>query len=245
MNDPARPRSGQRIWAAVPFRGPVGSKRRLAGLLDASERERLSLEMLHDVLGVLLASNRVERVLLLTLASDAVEIPGNERLIVVEEPRGDGDVAAEARLNAALTHAQRVADAADADSLLIVPADLPVFAESDLDALLDLGDSRQCAVAADRAGLGTNALLLSPPSILSPGFGEDSFVRHRRQAEAAGVTLSVLARPGLALDLDTPADVAVLLARGHACRAATLLRELRVEGRLEQLETAQARSTTI
>ena len=44
----------QRIWAAVPFRGPVGSKRRLAGLLDASERERLSVAMLADVLDVLL-----------------------------------------------------------------------------------------------------------------------------------------------------------------------------------------------
>ena len=81
MSDPARPGSAQRIWAAVPFRGPVGSKRRLAGLLDASERERLSLAMLADVLDVLLDVHQIERVLLLR---------GQDLRLLLQRGRGEG-----------------------------------------------------------------------------------------------------------------------------------------------------------
>lgn len=242
MTDSAQSR---RIWAAVPFRGPVGSKRRLAGLLDASERERLSLAMLADVLDVLLGADRIERVLLLTPSRDGVKVPAHERLRIMEEPRADGGHGGSGNLNAALRHAQRLAQSAGASSLTIVPADLPLLTPSDLDALLDAGDTAACAIAPDRAGLGTNALLLTPPTILAPSFGEASFVRHRHLAEAAGLKVPVVERPGLALDLDTPADVAALLAGHHAGRAAALLRALRVEHRLAELEPAQARSTTI
>jgi hypothetical protein len=55
----------------------------------------------------------------------------------------------------------------------------------------------------------------------------------------------VLERTGLKLDLDTPADVAVLLAGRHTGAAATLLRELCVERRLDRSAPLQARSTTI
>ena len=249
MTDPARE---GRIWAAVPFRGPVGSKRRLAGLLDAAERERLSLAMLEDVLDVLLGADRVERVLLLTPSRDRVDAPAHERLTIVEEPRGAdgadqlaGGAAGPRGLNAALRHAQQLAQASGADSLLIMPADVPLIALADLDAILQAGAGASVVIAPDRAAEGTNALLLTPPTILAPAFGQASYARHRRLAVEAGVRLGVVERPGLALDLDTPADVAELLIGRHAGRAAALLRELRVGGWLEQPEPAQARSTTI
>jgi 2-phospho-L-lactate guanylyltransferase (CobY/MobA/RfbA family) len=40
--------------------------------------------------------------------------------------------------------------------------------------------------------------------------------RHRAAAEAAGVPLAVVERPGLAFDLDTPADLARWLELGDA-----------------------------
>ena len=100
-------------------------------------------------------------------------------------------------------------------------------------------------IAPDRAARGTNALLVAPPLALGPGFGEESFARHRRLAERADLTLAIVERPGLALDLDTPADVALLLADHHTGSAASLLRDLGVGRRLERFEPAQARSTTI
>ena len=107
------------------------------------------------------------------------------------------------------------------------------------------GPAPQSSIVPDRAAEGTNALLLSPPTALEPSFGEASYARHVRLARDARLSVAVVERDGLALDLDTPADVAVLVAAHHDGRAARWLRELQVERRLNPLEPAQARSTTI
>jgi 2-phospho-L-lactate guanylyltransferase len=245
MTDPAREGAARRIWAAVPFRGPVGSKRRLAGLLDASERERLSLAMLADVLDVLLGSERIERVLLVTPSVDGVDVTRHERLTIVEEPPASNDGAEPGGLNGALRHAQQLAEAGGAESLLIVPADVPLIDQSDLSAVLDASAVASLVIVPDRAAQGTNALLLTPPRVLGPSFGEASLARHLQFAHEARMTVALIERTGLELDLDTPADVAALLAGRTTDRAATLLRALGIEHRLKQAEPAQARSTTI
>ena len=66
---------GLRVWAAVPFKGPGGSKRRLAGLLDPDERARVSVAMLDGVLEALLGVAGIERVLLLTPGPRSAAIP--------------------------------------------------------------------------------------------------------------------------------------------------------------------------
>jgi 2-phospho-L-lactate guanylyltransferase len=65
-------------------------------------------------------------------------------------------------------------------------------------------------IVPDRHGTGTNALLLSPPTILAPAFGEGSFERHNALARAAGVTPRVAQVRSLGLDVDTPDDLAAL-----------------------------------
>ncbi len=67
------------------------------------------------------------------------------------------------------------------------------------------------AIAPDRAGAGTNALALRPTSAIPFRFGPGSHEAHRRAAEAAGLEVVTVERPGLAFDLDTPADLDRLL----------------------------------
>jgi 2-phospho-L-lactate guanylyltransferase len=248
----------QRTWAAVPFKGPVGTKRRLAVLLDPDERALLSRAMLADVLGALLGTPTIERVLLLTPDGGADDLIGrgaggllsDPRLTLLDEPAPEAngtDGAGRDGLNEALWQAQAVATAAGADSLLIVPADLPLVRPADIAALLRVAPSLGIVVAPDRAAGGTNALLLSPPSAMTTAFGVDSFARHRALATEAGLPSAVVERPGLALDLDTPADVAALLASGRTSNAVQVLRELAIPERLARLAPAeaQARSATI
>jgi 2-phospho-L-lactate guanylyltransferase len=236
----------RRVWAAVPFKGPTGSKRRLSGLLDERERARLSLAMLDDVLETLLAMSSIERVLLLRPAG-AQHVPSqSSRLTIVRESAGGDGQGAGDNLNGAIRQAQRLARTEGADSLLIVPADLPMVDADDLMALLQAARSAPVVIAPDRRSGGTNALLLSPPDALGPSFGEASFERHRRLAGAAGLSQVVVDRAGLSLDLDTPADVAVLLTDdGRPGRTARFLRDLKVQSRLDDLTLAQARNTTI
>ena len=72
------------------------------------------------------------------------------------------------------------------------------------------------AIAPDRAGTGTNGLALRPPDAIALRFGVGSFEAHRAEAEGAGVPLAEVHRPGLAFDLDTPADLARWIELGDA-----------------------------
>ncbi len=65
-------------------------------------------------------------------------------------------------------------------------------------------------VVPDRHGTGTNALLLSPPDAIGPAFGPDSCARHADRARRLGHELAVERLDSLALDLDTPDDLAAM-----------------------------------
>ena len=65
-------------------------------------------------------------------------------------------------------------------------------------------------IVPDRHGTGTNALLLAPPDVIAPAFGQGSCARHRAAAEASGARVAVAEVASLALDVDTPDDLDAL-----------------------------------
>ncbi|HEY6578358.1 MAG TPA: hypothetical protein VIY09_03475, partial [Rhizomicrobium sp.] len=105
--------------------------------------------------------------------------------------------------NAALSQAARSERASGASKLLILASDLPMLGKADLAAMIE----HSCAVASDRRGGGTNALLW--PATRRPGFhfGENSFALHCAAARRAGFEPQIVSRPGLAHDLDLPDDL--------------------------------------
>jgi 2-phospho-L-lactate guanylyltransferase len=72
------------------------------------------------------------------------------------------------------------------------------------------------AIAPDRAGTGTNGLVLRPPGVMNFRFGTGSFAAHLAEAERAEVPVVAVNRAGLAFDLDTPEDLARWLSLGDA-----------------------------
>ena len=80
---------------------------------------------------------------------------------------------------------------------------------------------------------GTNAALRKPADLFPLTFGEYSFQPHLRAARATGKPCVVLRLPGVELDVDTPADLALLIAAETRTRTQKLLREWRVRQRLE------------
>jgi 2-phospho-L-lactate guanylyltransferase (CobY/MobA/RfbA family) len=75
-------------------------------------------------------------------------------------------------------------------------------------------------------------MLLDPPGALAPRLGPDSLARHRAQAARRGVGETLLARPRLALDIDTPADLELLMADGSPCATLAACARLGLSGRL-------------
>jgi 2-phospho-L-lactate guanylyltransferase len=110
-------------------------------------------------------------------------------------------------LNQALTQAAEFACARGASALLSLSCDLPFLIPDELRALLDAaarGDG--LAIASDRAGSGTNAMVIASARRIAYCYGLDSFAAHRRAAAAIGLKMDVVRRAGLSFDIDTPDD---------------------------------------
>jgi 2-phospho-L-lactate guanylyltransferase (CobY/MobA/RfbA family) len=104
--------------------------------------------------------------------------------------------------------------------VLVVNADLPCLTEDDVRALLDAVPEDGLVVAPAPDGT-TNALGLSRPGLFAALYGPGSAEEFRSHASQLGVPSSVLVRPGLQDDVDTPADLERLADRvGPHTRAA-------------------------
>jgi 2-phospho-L-lactate guanylyltransferase len=76
---------------------------------------------------------------------------------------------------------------------------------------------------------GSNAVLCSPAGAVPLRFGEDSFFPHLAAAKARAVEPEVVRLPRIALDIDTPQDLALLLGTPARTCAHALLRRWRID----------------
>ena len=193
-------RAMRRPMAVVPVKPLAAALGRLAGVLAPDERRALQAAMLAD----LLAACRAAPALAGTLVVTADPVAGAR---VVAEPEGP------AGMNAAVRRGLAAAAELGAPAALVLTADLPLARPEDLDAIVAAAPPGPGAVLApSRDGTGTNALLLVPPGAVPPRLGPGSLARHLAEAARAGLAAVLLERPGLALDVDTPADLAALRA---------------------------------
>lgn len=186
------------IWALIPVKARGAGKTRLAPALCPDERAALVEEMLAHVAGV--AGEVVGRTVLLGPAREELARAGVE---AIADPGGG--------LNAALGHALgEIAARADAPARVIVlAADLPALAAGELARLAAL-PAAAVGLAPDRHGTGTNALSLPLPEVAGWRFhyGTGSADRHRDMAQMLGLNAVTITAPGLAKDIDEPADLA-------------------------------------
>lgn len=207
---PPRPSSAlEPIHIVLPMRTVSGGKARLGGALDAEEREELVLGMLLHTLSVLGKWQACRRIHLVSpdpIVDAATKGAGID--VSVHAQAGEG-------LNEGIRLGVQAARTEGAASLLVLPGDLPHLAVEALDQLIMAADAAMTAaaggplvaIAPSDARSGTNALLLRPPDVIEPLFGDRSFEAHLRAAEAAGAAVQVVSDPTLGFDLDTPEDL--------------------------------------
>ncbi len=193
-------------WALVPIRGLETAKTRLGEDLDAEERVELVTGLLRRTLRATRDARGIAGTIVVTMDPAAAGIAKQLRAVGLVE-RAPG-------LNEAIEAARSLAVARGASAILVLPADIPSVSSAAIDALLDAagsgaaaGSGGLIAIVPDRHGVGTNALLVSPPGTIDPGFGVASRAAHAARAEAAGAGFLEFDGP-LALDLDTAADLA-------------------------------------
>ena len=193
-------------FAIVPVKALADAKRRLAPALASSERRRLVLTMLQDVLALLAETPGIARVVVVTPDPEVAAAAISRGAGVVSEA-GPSD------LNSAVRRGLACARNEGAGRALVIPADVPLATHAEVLSILtsaSAGPEPQAVLVPSEDGDGTNAMLLAPPEAMRPEFGEDSFVRHVAQAVALGLDFRVLRLPGLGADIDQPRDLARL-----------------------------------
>lgn len=188
------------LWIVIPMKPLTEAKMRLASRLMETERRGVALAMLAHVTSV--ASTAVGREQCIVVGGDElVEEAARESGARWEPERGHD-------LNSSLTLAMAQCWADGAQAVLVLPADVPMLAASDIDVLLDASDglTQPAGVMAMSDG-GTNAMLWPAGVHFAPSFGERSFGRHQSNAAAAGRPLALAPAPGLAFDVDTVDDL--------------------------------------
>jgi 2-phospho-L-lactate guanylyltransferase len=190
-----------RTTAVLPVKAFGRAKSRIGASFD---RVALAEAMVGDVLDVLAEMPELDVVVVTgePSAADAARATGAHVLPEPDQPGHSAAAVAGARWAASMG-AQRV---------LMVPGDCPALDPAELCALLMDASLGSVTIVPDRHGTGTNALLLSPPDVMRPSFGPGSCRRHADLARAAGAAVRVTSVPSLALDVDTPDDLAALLA---------------------------------
>jgi len=209
------------MCAVVPVKNTRYSKQRLAGILSAVQRQQLAHAMLDDVLAALTATAELSSIIVVTPDREAIAIAARRGVEI------SGERAAHGHTAAVTATAHRLQ--ARGFDLLTVPADIPLVRSQDIHELIA---AHSDAFARQRHGFsivpardqrGSNAIVCSPAGAVPLRFGNDSFFAHVASAKDRGIEPMILRLPRIALDIDAPDDLALLLAKPACSRAQQLL----------------------
>jgi 2-phospho-L-lactate/phosphoenolpyruvate guanylyltransferase len=210
------------IFAILPVKSPQSAKQRLKEFLSVEQRETLARMLYTQTLAALCQAEGIDRVVVVTC--DA-EIAGHARrsgALVFEE---NEQISHSVSADAACLRAMELG----ASTVLLVPIDVPTVTPADFSQLAvsarPFPSTRPGVIVVPSSdGTGTNALARTPPDCIESRFGPGSFRVHLDQARSKGLPADVLRVPGLMFDLDTPEDVAELVARPYDCQVSSFLR---------------------
>jgi 2-phospho-L-lactate/phosphoenolpyruvate guanylyltransferase len=212
----------------VPIKNTDSAKQRLAAVLDQSARTKLAQAMLHDVLSALHEWKRRPAIGIVTSDPYATSLAEEFGFEVIPDPDNPGETGA-------IEMATRVCVHRGMDSTLVIPADIPLIQGWELEKIMTEAPAEGTVLVPAGDGRGTNAAFRRPANLFPLRFGNDSFKPHYAAAQATGKPCVILQSPGIAVDVDNPADLLQLVLLPGETRAQRLAREWNVESRLRAI----------
>ena len=209
----------------VPIKNTASAKQRLAGVLDQPSRTQLAQAMLCDVLAVLYRWRNHPPVGVVTSDPYAMQVAGEFGFEIISDPDNPGETGA-------IEMATRVCVERGEDNTLVIPADIPLLHAWELEEILKLAPAEGSVLVPAGDGHGTNAAFRRPANLFPLRFGNDSFKPHHDAAKATGKPCIVLELPGIAVDVDNPADLQQLISLPGESSAQKLARGWNIPDRL-------------
>ena len=193
------------MWAVIPVKQISQAKQRLSKILSPVERRDFFSAMLEDILSIMVKIDFFEKIILATNCPHAISIAGRHGITHFETGPDDGlNLAAGETVNHLLENG--ISD------MFLIPADIPLITEEEINSAIKAHPSApSLTIIPSRDKLGSNCLLLSPPSMMPLKFGPDSYFRHLEIAQTNGLKINPMELPGFGLDIDEPTDIFDLL----------------------------------
>ena len=190
------------LWAIIPVKPLKNAKSRLSHVLTPDQRYEFAQAMFRHVLSVVTSVSSVTGVVVISRDTKALSIAREMGAKTIQESMVSD-------LNPALMRATAVVKSWRADSVLILPADLPFVSVDDIKAMIRLSHANNSSIviATDDEGDGTNALLVRPPGLIEYSYGAGSFHKHIEHAYQVGASVVSYFSERLALDIDVPGDL--------------------------------------
>ena len=212
----------------VPIKDLSGAKSRLSPLLSPTERTALARAMAEDVFDALAPFAYNPGVAVVSGDEWASRQAKTRKFTIILDDRQAGETAAIELGTAFCVNNGN-------DFSVVFPADIPLISSDEVRSVLAAIPPRGCVIVPAGDGRGTNGILRRPADLIPLRFGNDSLLPHLAAAHATGEQVVVLKDlPGIAIDVDRPDDLAILLAEPIRARAQRLLLEWQVPARLEQ-----------
>ena len=122
-------------------------------------------------------------------------------------------------------------------AMLTLPADIPGVTSQEISLVVSAhlpGPSFTISPAHDH--MGSNTVICSPPDAVPLRFGDNSYYPHLDAARRCNIEPTVIHQPGIAMDIDHPADLAMFLSRPQSIgtRTRALLEEMGVPKLLQE-----------
>lgn len=210
----------------VPVKNLALAKQRLASILDQLSRTELAQAMLHDVLSSIHSWRERPDVGVVTGDPYAISLAREFEFEVIPDPENLGETSA-------IEMATRICVERGKNFTLVIPADIPLIEAWELEQIFKYAPEVGSVLVPAADGRGTNAAFRRPAGLFPLRFGNDSFKPHHAAARATGKPCVVLELPGIAVDVDNPADLQRLVELPGETRTQQLARRWDLSDRLQ------------
>ncbi len=185
----------------IPVKDLSRANERLGSVLSKKQRTELAYVMLEDVFSAVRNSKLADNKLIVTVDRKAEKMALQKGFDVIREESQLGE-------SSSVDLAIQVCRKMGAKSVLVIPGDAPLITGEDIDFVLEKEKKGKSVILVPSEDeLGTNAILRKPPDSIPSMFGNDSFRKHREEAERRYVPCDIYRNFNISIDIDEPEDI--------------------------------------